>query len=177
MFGARRASFGAFATTYDAARPEWPSATVTWMLGSPTAGTVCRVVDLGAGDWQGDTCDRRPRARRHRRRGFGRMRDALTASLRALPAVVAGRITIVAGGAADIPIHPERDRFLCRGPCIGSTSGRRSRDGRDPDDDAPLPAPSTPSFQKGAFRRAPRRSAPAPGRAAAAYGRGHRRSR
>ena len=40
------------------------------------------------------------------------MRDALTASLRALPAVVAGRITIVAGGAADIPIHPERDRIL-----------------------------------------------------------------
>ena len=104
-FGARRASFGAFATTYDAVRPEWPSATVTWMLGSPTAETVCRVVDLGAGTGKGtraiaalghDVIAVEP---------SDGMRDALTASLRALPAVVAGRITIVAGGAEDLPVE------------------------------------------------------------------------
>jgi len=112
VFGARRTSFGAFATTYDAVRPEWPSATVTWMLGSPTAETVCRVVDLGARDWQGT---RAIDALGHdviAVEASDGMRDALKASLRALPAKVAGPITIVAGGAEDIPIHPERDRIL-----------------------------------------------------------------
>ena len=49
IFGARRTSFGAYAAAYDAVRPDWPAETVAWMLGSPTAATVYRVVDLGAG--------------------------------------------------------------------------------------------------------------------------------
>ena len=105
VFGARRTSFGAFATTYDAVRPEWPSATVTWMLGSPTAETVCHVVDVGAGTGKGT---RAIAALGHEVIAVepsDGMRDALTASLRALPAEVAGRITIVAGGAEDIPVE------------------------------------------------------------------------
>ena len=105
IFGARRTSFGAFATTYDAVRPEWPSATVTWMLGSPTAETVCHVVDVGAGTGKGT---RAIAALGHEVIAVepsDGMRDALTASLRALPAEVAGRITIVAGGAEDIPVE------------------------------------------------------------------------
>ncbi|HEY8820534.1 MAG TPA: class I SAM-dependent methyltransferase [Dermatophilaceae bacterium] len=105
VFGARRTSFGAFATTYDAVRPEWPRATVTWMLGSPTAETVCHVVDVGAGTGKGT---RAIAALGHEVIAVepsDGMRDALTASLRALPAEVAGRITIVAGGAEDIPVE------------------------------------------------------------------------
>lgn len=44
---ARRASFGATATTYDALRPGWPADTVTWMLGGPSG--PLHVLDLGAG--------------------------------------------------------------------------------------------------------------------------------
>ena len=44
---ARRTSFGAGASTYDAVRPSWPGVTVDWMLGHP--GEPIRVLDLGAG--------------------------------------------------------------------------------------------------------------------------------
>ena len=44
---ARRTSFGALATTYDAVRPPWPEATVAWLLGNPDGPR--RVLDLGAG--------------------------------------------------------------------------------------------------------------------------------
>ena len=44
---ARRTSFGAGASTYDAVRPSWPGDTVDWMLGHP--GEPIRVLDLGAG--------------------------------------------------------------------------------------------------------------------------------
>jgi len=104
-FGARRTSFGAFAATYDAVRPEWPTATVTWMLGSPTAETVCRVLDVGAGTGKGT---RAIAALGHEVIAVepsDGMRKALKASLPALPAEVAGRITILAGGAEHIPVE------------------------------------------------------------------------
>ena len=44
---ARRTSFGALATTYDAVRPPWPESTVAWLLGNPDGPR--RVLDLGAG--------------------------------------------------------------------------------------------------------------------------------
>lgn len=105
LFGARRTSFGAYAAAYDAVRPDWPAETVAWMLGSPTAATVYRVVDLGAGTGLGtraiamlghDVLAVEP--------SVG-MRDALTSSLGALPERVAARISTLAGGAEDIPVE------------------------------------------------------------------------
>jgi SAM-dependent methyltransferase len=105
LFGARRTSFGAYAAAYDAVRPDWPAETVAWMLGSPTAATVYRVVDLGAGTGLGtraiatlghDVLAVEP--------SVG-MRDALTSSLGALPERVVARISTLAGGAEDIPVE------------------------------------------------------------------------
>ena len=104
-FGARRASFGAYAATYDAVRPEWPTATVAWMLGSPATGAVCRVVDLGAGTGKGT---RAIAALGHEAIAVepsDGMREVLAASLGALPEEVAGRISILAGGAEAIPVE------------------------------------------------------------------------
>ena len=103
VFGARRTSFGASAATYDAVRPEWPDKTVAWMLGSPTTGTVCRVVDVGAGTGKGT---RAIAALGHEVIAVepsDGMREALRSSLGALPENVAGRITLMAGGAENIP--------------------------------------------------------------------------
>jgi len=105
IFGARRTSFGAYAATYDAVRPKWPAATVAWMLGSPTAATVCTVVDLGAGTGLGA---RVIAAMGHEVLAVepsAGMRDALTTSLGTLPERVAARISILAGGAEDIPVE------------------------------------------------------------------------
>src|SRR5450759_4973323 len=94
IFGARRTSFGAYAAAYDAVRPDWPAETVAWMLGSPTAATVYRVVDLGAGTGLGT---RAIAAMGHEvlavEPSVG-MRDALTTSLGALPERVAARISL-----------------------------------------------------------------------------------
>jgi SAM-dependent methyltransferase len=105
VFGARRTSFGAYAVTYDAVRPGWPAETVSWMLGSPAADAVCRVVDLGAGTGKGTRAIA----------GLGHeviavepsdgMREALATSLGNLPAEVAQRITSLSGGAEDLPIE------------------------------------------------------------------------
>lgn len=105
MFGARRVAFGAYAATYDAVRPEWPAKTVAWMLGSPTTATVCRVVDLGAGTGKGT---RAIAALGHEVTAVEPsegMRDTLTMSLGALPKRVAARVSIMAGGAEDIPVE------------------------------------------------------------------------
>jgi SAM-dependent methyltransferase len=118
VFDARRASFGAYAATYEAVRPEWPTQTVAWMLGSPTTAatvttttttttttTARRVVDLGAGTGKGT---RAIAALGHQVIAVepsDGMREALTASLAALPAEVAGRISTLAGGAEDIPVE------------------------------------------------------------------------
>lgn len=105
VFGARRTSFGAYAATYDAVRPEWPAETVTWMLGSPTTGAVCRVVDLGAGTGKGT---RAIAALGHEVIAVepsGGMREALATSLGPLPEEVAGRISTLAGGAEQIPVQ------------------------------------------------------------------------
>jgi SAM-dependent methyltransferase len=102
---ARRLSFGQYAATYDAVRPEWPAKTVTWMLGSPTAARVCRVVDLGAGTGKGT---RAIAALGHEVIALepsDGMREALVASLGALPAEVAGRIWPLTGGAEEIPVE------------------------------------------------------------------------
>ncbi len=102
-FGARRASFGDYAATYDAVRPEWPAETVAWMLGSPTTGVVCRVVDLGAGTGKGT---RAIAALGHEVIAVepsDGMREALGVSLASMPADVARRITSLTGGAEDIP--------------------------------------------------------------------------
>jgi len=105
VFGARRTSFGAQAATYDAVRPNWPAKTVAWMLGSPATGAVCRVVDLGAGTGKGT---RAIAALGHKVIAVepsDGMRGALWSSLGALPEEVAKRITIVAGGAENIPVE------------------------------------------------------------------------
>lgn len=105
VFGARRASFGAYAATYDAVRPEWPARTVDWMLGSPATAVVCRAVDLGAGTGKGT---RAIAVLGHvviAVEPSDGMREALMASLRALPAEVAGRISTLAGEAEDIPVE------------------------------------------------------------------------
>ena len=106
-FAARRMSFGAYATTYDAVRPEWPAKTVAWMLGSPATGTVCRVVDVGAGTGKGT---RAIAALGHEVIAVepsDGMREALKSSLGALPEDVAGRITIMASGAQKIPVESD----------------------------------------------------------------------
>src|SRR5450759_2462381 len=106
VFGARRTSFGAYAATYDAVRPEWPARTVDWMLGSPATAMVCRVVDLGAGTGKGT---RAIAALGHlviAVEPSDGMREALTASLRVLPEEVVGRISALAGEAEDIPVEP-----------------------------------------------------------------------
>ena len=58
---ARRTSFGAGAAAYDAVRPPWPEATVTWLLGEPAG--PARVLDLGAGTGLGTRTRRRARPR------------------------------------------------------------------------------------------------------------------
>lgn len=47
----RRTAFGALAATYDAARPEWPAPTISWLIGDRPPGA--RVLDLGAGTGKG----------------------------------------------------------------------------------------------------------------------------
>lgn len=104
LFAQRRRSFGAYASTYDAVRPDWPATTVTWMLGSPTAATVCRVVDVGAGTGKGT---RAVAALGHEviavEPSEG-MREALAMSLGALPREVARRVSTLSGGAELIPV-------------------------------------------------------------------------
>lgn len=104
MFGARRTSFGAYASAYDAVRPDWPSETVSWMLGSPTTATVCRVVDLGAGTGKGTRAIAELGHQVIAVEPSDGMRDALAASLVALPEEVAKRISALAGGAEEIPV-------------------------------------------------------------------------
>jgi SAM-dependent methyltransferase len=104
-FGARRTSFGRYAATYDAVRPEWPTKTVAWMLGSPTAAEVYRVVDLGAGTGKGT---RTIAALGHKVIAVepsDGMREALATSLGALPEKVAGRVSVLAGGAEEFPVE------------------------------------------------------------------------
>lgn len=53
-WAAQRQSFGAFAGTYDAHRPEWPDETARWLTGRDAGGPLAdrgplRVLDLGAG--------------------------------------------------------------------------------------------------------------------------------
>jgi len=105
VFGARRSSFGQYAATYDAVRPEWPGETVAWMLGSPTAARACRVVDLGAGTGKGT---RAIAALGHEVIAVepsDSMRKALATSLGNLPEDVARRISSLAGGAERIPVE------------------------------------------------------------------------
>ncbi len=105
VFAARRVAFGEYADTYDLVRPGWPMSTVTWMLGSPAATRVRRVVDLGAGTGKGT---RAIAALGHQVIAVepsAGMRAALTASLAALPAEVAGRISTTAGNAERIPVE------------------------------------------------------------------------
>jgi SAM-dependent methyltransferase len=105
IFSRRRTSFGPGAATYDLVRPGWPAETVTWMLGSPTAATVCRVVDIGAGTGKGT----RPIAALGHEviavEPSGGMREALETSLHSLPAQIAGRVSVLAGGAEEIPVE------------------------------------------------------------------------
>jgi len=105
IFARRRTSFGPDAATYDLVRPEWPAATVAWMLGSPAATTVCRVVDLGAGTGKGT---RTIAALGHEvvavEPSEG-MREALVASLNSLPEEVARRVSVMAGGAEAFPVE------------------------------------------------------------------------
>ena len=74
------------------------------MLGSPTTATVCRVLDVGAGTGKGTRAIATLGHEVIAVEPSDGMREALTASLRALPAEVAGRITIMVGAAEDIPV-------------------------------------------------------------------------
>ena len=47
----RRTSFGAFADTYNATRPEWPEATIRWLVDDRPPGAP--VLDVGAGTGKG----------------------------------------------------------------------------------------------------------------------------
>jgi len=105
VFGARRTSFGAYAATYDAVRPEWPERTVAWMLGSPAAATVCHVVDLGAGTGKGTRAIAELGHQVIAVEPSDGIREALATSLGALPLEVALRITTLSGGAEDLPIE------------------------------------------------------------------------
>ena len=51
LYERRRTSFGSYAPIYDAVRPEWPPATISWLIGERPAGS--RVLDLGAGTGKG----------------------------------------------------------------------------------------------------------------------------
>lgn len=98
---ARRASFGATATTYDALRPGWPEETVTWMLGRPSG--PLSVLDLGAGTGLGTRTIA----------GLGHevvavdpsaeMLDALRVARDRLPAEQAARINLRVGTAETLP--------------------------------------------------------------------------
>lgn len=104
MFAARRVAFGEYADTYDRVRPEWPAGTVTWMLGSPAAATVSRVVDLGAGTGKGTRAIARLGHEVIAVEPSDGMRATLTAALAGLPGEVAGRISTMAGDAEQIPV-------------------------------------------------------------------------
>jgi SAM-dependent methyltransferase len=104
-FTRRRTSFGSRAATYDLVRPEWPARTVTWMLGSPTAATVCRVVDVGAGTGKGT---RTIAALGHEVIAVepsDGMREALALSLPPLPEQLSRRVSVLAGDAERIPVE------------------------------------------------------------------------
>jgi SAM-dependent methyltransferase len=105
MFGARRTSFGQYAAAYDAVRPEWPARTVAWMLGSPTAAQVYRVVDVGAGTGKGTRTIASLGHTVIAVEPSDGMREALAISLGSLPESVAGRVTVLAGGAEEIPVE------------------------------------------------------------------------
>ena len=105
VFGARRTSFGAYAAAYDAVRPEWSPATVTWMLGSPAASTVCRVLDLGAGTGKGTRAIASLGQEVIAVEPSDGMREAFVTSLGLLPEDVAGRISVLAGGAEKVPVE------------------------------------------------------------------------
>lgn len=104
VFDARRVAFGAYAAIYDQVRPEWPSRTVAWMLGSPAAARVCRVVDLGAGTGKGTRAIARLGHDVIAVEPSVGMRQALTASLATLPEETAARISAVDGGAERMPV-------------------------------------------------------------------------
>lgn len=98
---ARRASFGATATTYDALRPGWSEETVRWMLGGPSG--PLRVLDLGAGTGLGtrtiaelghDVVAVDPSAE---------MLGALRVACERLPAEQAARIETRVGTAEELP--------------------------------------------------------------------------
>jgi SAM-dependent methyltransferase len=105
IFSRRRTSFGLDAATYDLVRPEWPADTVTWMLGSPTAATVCRVVDLGAGTGKGTRAIAKLEHSVIAVEPSDGMREVLAESVNALPEGVAHRISVAAGDAEEIPVE------------------------------------------------------------------------
>jgi len=92
---------------YDAVRPEWPPATLEWLLGSPPAGTSLQVLDLGAGTGKGT---RTLAALGHAVVAVepsAGMRARLQESLSALPTWVATRVDVRAGDAERLPL-PDR---------------------------------------------------------------------
>ncbi|HET7304196.1 MAG TPA: class I SAM-dependent methyltransferase [Segeticoccus sp.] len=107
-FAARRTSFDALGATYDAVRPDWPSATVSWLLGSPTrngrAHSTLTVVDLGAGTGKGTRAVAGLGADVVAVEPADGMRATLTESLHRLPREVAARVTVRGGGAESLPL-------------------------------------------------------------------------
>jgi SAM-dependent methyltransferase len=103
-YAARRTSFGSTARDYDAVRPEWPEATVTWMLGAPDPGTTLAVVDLGCGTGKGSRALATLGHQVEAVDPSDGMLEALEASRATLPPTVSARLRSHRGGAEAIPL-------------------------------------------------------------------------
>lgn len=103
LYERRRTSFGAGAADYDRVRPDWPAATLTWLLGSSPAGSI-DVLDLGAGTGKGT---RALAALGHRVTAVepsSGMLDTLRQSLGRSAPEHRGRIEVQPGSAQAIPL-------------------------------------------------------------------------
>jgi SAM-dependent methyltransferase len=112
-YEARRTAFGGgqpdqvTADEYDAVRPDWRPATMTWLLGSPAPGRPLDVVDLGAGTGKGT---RTLAALGHTVIAVepsAGMRATLQRSLADVPNGSAARVDVCAGDAERLPL-PDR---------------------------------------------------------------------
>ncbi|MCU6480691.1 class I SAM-dependent methyltransferase [Arthrobacter sp. A2-55] len=99
---------------YNLARPPWPVATVSWLLGSPDPATPLRVLDLGSGTGSGA---RTAACLGHTVLAVDPSADMLAAldqSNRKLPAHVGARITTARGTAENLPAADGSiDAILC----------------------------------------------------------------
>jgi len=112
MIEARRASFGAAATTYDRVRPEWPADTLRWLIGEPVGER--EVLDLGCGTGKGA---RALVEQGHRLTGVDTslgMLEVLRSWRDQLPQERAEQLIIRQGGAESLPVADDSvDAVVC----------------------------------------------------------------